>query len=338
MTRREMLNSCLSGCVSGSLILASGLLSAQQPGRATLNPRRDATLPSEPAAQQPGGQPRVERPSPASMEALPAELEDLLVQWEVKSANIHRLRGDFMRYVYDMVYLGETRAVGRFFYEAPDQGRMDFGPRSNDEVPPRTDEQKGQFTLQPQSKERWICNGKEVFIIDDDKRLFDLVHIPLQQQGRNIMNGPLPFLFGMKAEQAKARYSLQLGDRHWPNGAIVTEKEKQVRKDPQYHIIALPRHLDDRREWRRAEVVLTPDFLPMAIKLFSATGQKETVYLFFPGRAMWVNERLWIPNPNPFNDRPPAGYVKASENRATDEETVAGEKRVLPAARQKLNR
>jgi hypothetical protein len=128
MTRREMLNSCLPVCLSGSLMLAGGLLSAQQSGRATLQPRGGAAQRGLSTAQQPPEQaPRVERPPPGNMEApLSEELEQLLIQWEQESAKIDRLEGEFIRYVYDMVYLAETRAAGRVFYVKPQKGRKDF--------------------------------------------------------------------------------------------------------------------------------------------------------------------------------------------------------------------
>lgn len=348
MTRREMLNTCLSGCVSGSLILASGLLCAQQPGqqpgRATLDQRRIPPAAAQPRGQQPVGQaPRVERPSPDEMEApLSRELEELLIKWEENSATIERLKGDFDRYVYDMVFLGEQRSAGKFYYLAPDQGRMDFGPVPNDKVPPRVDPQKGKFTLQAQPHQRWICNGKEVYIIDDDQKLLDIIHIPPQQQGRNIINGPLPFLFGMKAAQAKARYRLSLGDMHAPRGRTVTAANgKSVQLSPQYHIVAFPRTEVDRKEWQRADVLLTKNFLPRAIRLLNATGSKETSYVFYPepitgvDKTMLVNEGFWLNNP--FNDVP-TGYQKGQEIRATDEQGPTGKNRVLPAASQKPNR
>jgi TIGR03009 family protein len=349
MTRREMLKSCLPVCLSGSLMLAGGLLSAQQPrpsaGRATVNPRRSSAPPAQTGAQQQTGQdPRVERPPPGNMETpLPKELEDLLVKWEENSGKIERLRGDFDRYVYDMVYLAEQRAVGMFYYLAPDQGRMDFGPVPNDKVPPRIDKAKGRFSLQSQPKQRWICNGKDIYIIDDDQKLYDVIHIPLQQQGRNIINGPLPFLFGMKAQQAKARYNLSLGDKHSPQGQVVTGANgKPVRLAPQLHIVAIPQLPVDRTEWQRADVLLTKDFLPRAIRLINATGTKETSYVFYPepvigeDKKMLVNERFWLKNP--FNDGPPANYTKGEENRASDEETSVRTDRVLPAAGQKRAR
>jgi hypothetical protein len=147
----------------------------------------------------------------------------------------------------------------------------------------------------------------------------------------------------MKAQQAKARYHLSLGDKHSPQGKVVTgANEKPVRLAPQFHIVAIPKLPVDRNEWQRADVLLTKDFLPRAIRLVNATGTRETSYVFYPepvvgvDKKMLVNERFWLQNP--FNDGPPAGYTKGEENRATDEEAATNTNRVLPAARQKLNR
>jgi hypothetical protein len=236
-----------------------------------------------------------------------------------------------------MVYLAETRARGRFYYEAPDKGRMDFSPTELP-GPPRLGANDRPYALQTDVHQRWICTGELIYVIDDDKKLYDLIKIPAHQQGKNIINGPLPFLFGMKAAQAKARYYLNLGDKHWPQGKVVVDEQgKEVRLAPQLHIIAAPKLEQDQKEWRRAEVLLTPEFLPRAIRLINTTGSKETAYIFFPGSKMAVNQRIWLGN-NPFNDKPPTNYHKASENRASDEEISVRTDRVLPAARQKLNR
>ena len=120
------------------------------------------------------------------------------------------------------------------------------------------------------------------------------------------------------------------------------EDGKTVRLAPELHIVAIPKLPIDQAEWRRADVLLTRNFLPRAIRLINATGTKETSYVFYPepipgvNKTMLVNERLWLSNPNPFNDKPPSGYTKNSENRASDEETSVRTDRVLPTAGQKL--
>jgi hypothetical protein len=199
---------------------------------------------------------------------------------------------------------------------------MDFRPV---ELPdPPIDEEKldangAPFRIQAEENQRWICTGEEIFIIHDDLKLYDHIEIPPHQQGRNISQGPLPFLFGMRAEDAKRRYHLNLGEQNWPEGRVIQrEGEPPLRLRPQVHVVAYPKMEQDRREWRRAEVLLDGEsFLPRAIRLLNPSMEKETVYVFDLSQ-MKVNERLpWIPNP--FNERPPRHYTKGQDIRAANE-------------------
>lgn len=319
MTRRELLTYCMAGCLAPAVVGVGRLAVAQQPqtpGRARLN---------TPAAQ-PGGQPqqpadatpRVQRPGTELQ--MPKELEDLLIIWEQKSAKVNRLRGQIFRYKYDTVYSVETRARGAFFYQAPDMGRIDFAPGDLKEASGMKDKNKQPFVVQADGKQKWVCTGKQVFVIDDDKQLYGKIDIPVQQQGKNIINGPLPFLFGMKAAQAKTRYHLNLGSMHYPQGARLKQKDgRELVFPPQVHVVAVPKLEVDAREWSRAEVLLDAStFIPTAIKLFNPQGTMETVYKF-PPSDMKVNERLWLDNP--FNERPPASYTLDFDSRAEAEDT-----------------
>src|SRR5687768_16406630 len=120
MTRRELLTWCVSGMLTGGVACSSGAAFAQeQPGRVRLNSEQPATQPQQAN--------RVPRPEQGNVELqMPRELEELLLQWERESAKVKKLHGVFHFYKYDMVYFVETRSEGEFWYEAPDQGRMDF--------------------------------------------------------------------------------------------------------------------------------------------------------------------------------------------------------------------
>lgn len=302
--------------VSGMLFTGSGA-AQETTGRATLSPGRVSR--DRLQQQLPQQTQAVERPVETAVTLqLPGELETLLVTWEQKSAGIQRLRGTFMRYVYDDVFFVEKRAYGRFWYESPDKGRMDFraaelpDPPINEE---RLDPNGAPFRVQAEENQRWICTGEEIYILHDDSNLYDHIEIPPHQQGRNISQGPLPFLFGMRAEDAKQRYHLNLGDQHWPEGRVVQrEGEPPVQLRPQVHVVAYPKTEQDRREWRRAEVLLDGEsYLPRAIRLLSPSMEKETVYVFNLSQ-MKVNERVWFPSP--FNERPPRDYAKGQDIRA----------------------
>jgi TIGR03009 family protein len=341
MTRRVLLTCCVAGCLAAALVVISRPAAAQQPqapGRANVKTapapqpkaqpgaaqQRPTTVPQpNAAAPQPNGAaPREQRP-PTELK-MPQELEDLLVIWEQQSSKINRLRGTIFRYTYDSVYTVEKRAAGEFWYQSPDMGRIDFGPGNLTNPPPRPGPgpNKTPYVVQAEKQQKWICTGKQVFVIHDEDKLFDKVDIPVQQQGKNIINGPLPFLFGMKAEQAKQRYHLNLGERHWPQGRRLKDGTVQ---EPQIHIVAIPKLEQDAKEWSRAEVQLDgKTFIPTAIKLFNPQGTMETVYVL-PKSTMKVNEGIWLKNP--FNDRPPAYYTPFVDNRAANEEMRPAKKK-----------
>lgn len=331
MHRHTSLRAPVLGLALISGTLCTGVLfSQEQPGRVTLEPR----VPRDRLQQQlPQQQTQVERPLENAVTVEPAaNLDPLLNAWEQKSTEIERLRGTFMRYVYDDVYSAEKRAYGRFWYESPDKGRMDFRtvelpdpPINEDKLAPNG----APFRILAEENQRWICTGEEIFIIHDDDQIYDYIEIPPHQQGQNISRGPLPFLFGMRAEDAKQRYHLNLGEMHYPEGRVVRFRDGTQGTDYQVHVIAYPKTNVDRQEWRRAEVLLDgQSFLPRAIRLLDPTMEKETVYVF-DAHQLRPNERVWFPSP--FNERPPRNYTKGHEIRAEGDEVRQMDAGIVPA-------
>ena len=85
------------------------------------------------------------------------------------------------------------------------------------------------------------------------------------------MNGPLPFLFGMKAEVAKKRYQLSL----------VGNPPKPRTPGQRVQIRAFPRWQTDGKNWKEARIIMEyPSFKPIAVKLVDPAGTKETVFSF----------------------------------------------------------
>ena len=52
--------------------------------------------------------------------------------------------------------------------------------------------------------EHWVCDGKSVFEYRHDQKQLVERPIPPQLQGKAIVDGPLPFLFGAEAAKLKA--------------------------------------------------------------------------------------------------------------------------------------
>jgi hypothetical protein len=123
------------------------------------------------------------------------------------------------------------------------------------------------YELRSDTPERWVCTGKEVIKIDDQEKTFEKIPIPPAAQGEKIIEGPLPFLFGMKAERAKKRYSMRL----------LNPKKK---KPNEIWLEVIPRKAEDSSNWQRAVVIIdTQRFVPTGVKLYDPTGV-ETVHLF----------------------------------------------------------
>ena len=217
-------------------------------------------------------------------------MEEILLAWSQASKGIKKLEGKHHRYVYDKVFEVEKRAVGLFYFEDPDHGRIDILPRKipKQAVSRRLNKNHRPYTLQPDKPVRWISDGKQIMQINDVQKVVNVYPIPPESRGRNIMNGPLPFLFGMPPKQAKRRYELKL----------LKETDTKI------WLHVKPRLRMDAANWQEAKVILDKNnrYLPTAVQLIDPSGNKETVYTF---SDLKVNKRrgFFLPLGNPFKPK-----------------------------------
>ncbi|WP_166830389.1 PASTA domain-containing protein [Thalassoroseus pseudoceratinae] len=246
--------------------------------------------------------------APANGAAPPANdarLDQLLSDWARESAKVTKLKGEHHRFVYDKVFKVEKRSKGVFYYEAPSKGRIDIKPVDVEGQTARRAGPDGQpFQLKADRAERWICDGERIWQIDEVKKQMDVFPIPPQNQGRNIMDGPMPFLFGMPKEKAKARYRLKL-----------------VAENQQFATIeALPKWQIDAQNWQKAQIILDKKiFLPKAVQLVDPAGNLETVYTFDDMSVNTFNAGLLqklFPEKNPFVPDQKGYMVKAHDPNA----------------------
>jgi len=233
--------------------------SAQQPGRARIQ-SADTAQPQAPA--------REARPdaAPLHVEAVPPELDAVLKEWFQETQGVKRLQGEHIRWTYDTVFGVAKISQGRFYYEGPDKGRIDVTPNA---VKPNAKPISGPggvaFALKPDTPERWVCDGKQILKIDENSKEYEVLPIPAQHQGANIMDSALPFLFGMPPETAKQRYSMKLVERNATTVFLQVRPKKKV----------------DAANWQRADVKLdAKTFLPTAVQLIDPAGNGITVFQF----------------------------------------------------------
>jgi TIGR03009 family protein len=198
----------------------------------------------------------------------------VLQEWYRSSAAIEKLEGRHKRFTYDYIFNVEKQAVGEFYYRAPDAGRIDLMPARVKAVNGKPPENKKRhpvtgevvvLRVQADAPQRWICDGTRIVVIDDVQKTAQQFNIPKEAQGVNIMDGPLPFLFGMPPQKALARYDIKL--------LVANEKL--------YELFVRPKLAADKAnyKWARVQIERT-SMLPIAVQMMDPTGLRETVYTF----------------------------------------------------------
>jgi TIGR03009 family protein len=272
-------------------------------GRSTQGPqvRPVARTQDQDAQAPPSGEGRVQlknerlNQDPQPMDPV---LADLLVQWSKASSHFNRLEGQHTRLTYDTIFETEKQAEGRFYYEKVDKGRIEIEPVEitkkliadrDAEVAAATNEQRRsgvrlnkegkQFKLVPEQQELWCCDGQRVYSLDVTKKQAQVHQLPAEMQGVNIMDSPLPFLFGMPPEVAQRRFRMKFSAPfdHTSGHA---------------YLEILPRLQMDADSWQKANVILNLDtFLPTAVQLLDPAGTKITVFKF---RNIKVNQSSFV--------------------------------------------
>ncbi len=262
--------------------MASGLLGLWPALAQERNSTKGLSEPTDPAKKAQPEQ-RLVRPAAEELRVNPPaqELWNLLKKWEESSKKIRQLDGEHTRWEYDYVFNVVNRNFGEFCYQTPDKGRIDLLQDMKllaNKGAPMTEDKKhwktGQslvFKLQSGNAQKWYCDGKLITTIDESTKTATKIIIPPQNQGVNITDGPLPFLFGMPAEKAIRRYQLQ----------VLEEKNNKAR------LQALPLWRSDAANYQRAIIILDlKTYLPDAVQLIDPAGTKETVFVF---KNMGVN-------------------------------------------------
>ena len=228
-------------------------------------------------------QPASEGPAPQVVfEPVSKEMEALLRRWEAKTKNITSLSCPITRTEFDNIFATETRSSGMIYFENPDMGRIDFEPANKQRMamdPGRQKQDGTAFKVLPGASTKWICTGKLIYILEMSHKTYDKIEIPPQMQGHNITRSPLPFIFGMKAQDAMDRFALRFGDFHNPDGDQVDKDGKPLRQV--LHIVANPLDHNVAREYTQAEIILEPEtFMPLNLRTIDPTQNKQTVYGF----------------------------------------------------------
>ena len=282
--RTRVIAACtFSAC--GVACLMSGPAAAQSPGvpqRPATAPQRVAAAPAQPMPQS-SGQPAQpapqqagpQQPAPLSPEQQ-AALDRLLAAWEARNAAVTTWSCTFHKWEYNAwspadgggERLAFSESSGEIKYAAPDKGlfRVKESTQWNPETR-RYEKRTGD------TGEHWVCNGASIYEFRHSERQLRETRLPPEMQGKAISDGPLPFVFGAKADTLKKRYFMRLVT---PPG--VTD---------QIWLESLPRYQADAANFAKVELILQArDLMPFAIQIFKPGGQDRDVYQFDPRTSL----------------------------------------------------
>jgi TIGR03009 family protein len=254
-----------------------------------------------------GGKPPPPKGEPLRVENLTPELEKILKDWEFQTSKFETMAGGFSRFKYDKTFEVEKRAEGKFVYKAPDKGNYELRAAQidKDAVSKKVGKDGTPYVVKPDEPERWVCNGKKVIKINDKEKTYEEVDIPPESQGQNIIDGPLPFLFGMQAEKAKRRYKLSL------------LKHKNT---DEIWLQVIPRTRGDSANWVKAKVIIeAKTFKPKAVFLEDPTGG-ESVHVF---KDIVINEKRGFFDRDPFKPSLRNYKLVLNDKSAVEEKPIA---------------
>jgi TIGR03009 family protein len=256
------------------------------PAAAQPQPAAGAGGPTAAGAAQPQQRPPTQRvavvPAPGPQQPPPlspeqqAALDRLLAAWEARNAAVATWSCTFHKWEYNAwspadgggERLAFSESTGEIKYAAPDKGlfRVKDSTQWNPETR-RYEKRSGE------TGEHWVCNGTSIYEFRHSERQLRETRLPPEMRGKAISDGPLPFVFGAKADTLRKRYVMRIVT---PPG--VTD---------QVWLESLPRYQADAANFSKVELILQArDLMPFAIQIYKPGGQDRDVYQFDPRTSL----------------------------------------------------
>jgi TIGR03009 family protein len=246
-------------------------------------------------------------------------VDKVLAYWELKSDKIKTFECKFQRWDYDPIFgpkdKAKTFAEGSIKYAAPDKGLFRVEKLSSFVAATKPGEKENYIEQDATFGEHWVCDGIKVFEFDARNRKLIERTLPPEMRGRAIADGPLPFLFGAKAETIKARY--------WVRSLPETGNGK-------YWLEAVPKSRQDAQNFKLVHIVLDEtDYLPERLVVFAPnydpqrnparqsyvfTDRKTTDANAFAAAIAKGLNPLGLFQNNFFEPKLPAGWQKIVQN------------------------
>jgi TIGR03009 family protein len=202
-----------------TLLLFAPALAAQQP-----------VAPARPAA------------APVALDPAKNRLDALLLQWEARMKGVQGLVAECVRTETDAVTNTQEVFQGTAKFLRPNRAALEMVKKSN-----------------PAIFERYICTGTYLYEYRPQNKLVRIHQLPAPPPGgqQQVEDNFLAFLFGMKAEEAKRRYTIRL-----------------MGEDQNYCYLEIkPNYAADKADFSKARLALfNTTFLPREVSFQQPNG------------------------------------------------------------------
>ena len=249
---------------------------------------------------------------------LPADeqqyIEQVLDYWQKTSDKVRHYKCEFLRYDYDTEFVNirdsrtnqlyaHHQAFGEIRFASPDKARFETTKVYKFAGPPK--EQGGNATYEPLEghsmwgrtiNECWVCTGQSVFSFDFEQKARYEEKIPPKLQG-NVVESPLPFLFGAKKDDIMKRYWV----RYIPKYKADAQGQKKLVEN-EIWLDIYPKRVNDAQSYSKVELILSADdFMPLAIHMYApnynpAKNNYSSRYFIFQKRQVngkWALLQGW---------------------------------------------
>lgn len=292
--------------------LWSPLIALVAVGTAQVQGQEPAAGRAMPPAAQAGRTPqRVQAPAQGKAQAQPArdpaKMKWLLQKWEGQSAKLKTLDVRIYRVDQDFRWKDEAHFEGRAVFKNPNLAYIDFSQlklerNAKGQLAPVPDPNNPKARLKTRD-ETIVCARDAVWQYKYQGKQIFIFPLAKGERQRALDEGPLPFLFDMKAKDAEARYQMTLEG-----------------ENAQYWLVKVePKLQEDKESFKWALLYLEKTYLlPARIKLLSPDGKSSRDYYLSNPKANKegeIDERIfqggvlkgWTVQKNPAPDAPRQG-------------------------------
>ena len=242
-------------------------------------------------------------------------LDQTLRYWEASTSGIQRYRCRFRCWEYEPAVAfrepdPKTYKEGVIKFAEPDKGlfrveQVQHSRRS------QVQGSKLQWVAQNEGhREHWVCDGKSIYEFDYQTKQLKQRTLPPDMQGQQITEGPLPFMFGAKADRIRQRFWVR---PIWPEGV-----------KNEYWLELIPKTREDAANFRKLKIVIAEeDFLPKGMILYYRNGA-QTNFVFEGRETNWnMLAQQLIPWHREFHQpKTPSGWKKVVEPIRTESTVV----------------